>query len=311
MIHLVSPRFDEFEHALRGVDGRYLLHSRSCMDWSLHILELGLATAMFGRNGASSIFQGALSGQFTLLLGLSPMGSGMVNGKLVDRGHVAWLPPGYEFYARGPAGAHWLSVSIDQAEVRRWVDDHGIGLDPRLLGFHCGWIDSGATSRLRSLLERASHPATEPGRRPGSRGNASLRAQVLEFSLAVLHSMQPVTRPGRGRPRADGREIVRHALYLAEERLDQTLRVEDFCRAIGVSGTTLQKAFHEQLGTSLHRYLTLKRLHAIHAMLREAESADTVSSLCSRFGIWDFGRFAARYRQIFGHLPSQAARHYH
>lgn len=210
------------------------------MDWSLHILELGPATAMFGRNGASSIFQGALSGQFTLLLSLSPMGSGMVNGKLVDRGHVAWLPPGYEFYARGPAGAHWLSVSIDQAEVRRWV---------------------------------------------------------------VLHSMQPATRPGHGRPRADGREIVRHALYLAEERLDQTLRVEDFCRAIGVSGTTLQKAFHEQLGTSLHRYLTLRRLHAIHAMLREAESADTVSSLCSRFGIWDFGRFAARYRQIFGHPP--------
>lgn len=55
MIRLVSPRFDEFEHALRGVDGRYLLHSRSCMDWSLHILELGPATAMFGRNGASSM----------------------------------------------------------------------------------------------------------------------------------------------------------------------------------------------------------------------------------------------------------------
>jgi len=308
VIHLVSPRFDEFEHALRGVDGRYLLRSRSSMDWSLRILELGQARAMFGRNGARSIFQGTLSGQFTLLFGLSGVGSGTVNGEQVAACDVAWMPPGHELLAWGDAGAHWLSVAIDQAEVRRWVDDDGVGLDPRLLRFHCGRVDIGAKSRLRSLMERASHPDTLPGHRPGSRGHASLRAQVLDFSLAVLHSLQPATPARRGRPRTDGREIVRHAMHLAEAHLDQALRVDDFCHAIGVSGTTLQKAFHEQLGTSLHHYLTLRRLHAIHAALQEPGYGDTVSSLCSRFGIWDFGRFATRYRQLFGHLPSQTTR---
>lgn len=46
-------------------------------------------------------------------------------------------------------------------------------------------------------------------------------------------------------------------------------------------------------------------LHAIHAALRRARPDDTVSALCTRYGIRDFGRFANRYRRLFGMLPSQ------
>jgi AraC family ethanolamine operon transcriptional activator len=73
---------------------------------------------------------------------------------------------------------------------------------------------------------------------------------------------------------------------------------------VGLSATALEKIANEQLGTSFHRYLLLRRLHAVHAALRDADPSESITSIYSRFGIGVFGRFSTRYRQLFGTLPS-------
>ena len=35
---------------------------------------------------------------------------------------------------------------------------------------------------------------------------------------------------------------------------------------------------------------------------------ESVADILTRHGIWEFGRFAARYRRHFGELPSQTLR---
>ena len=57
------------------------------------------------------------------------------------------------------------------------------------------------------------------------------------------------------------------------------------------------------------RYLMLRELHAIRSALRRATSSEaTVTDVLSSHGIWEFGRFATRYRRQFGELPSETLR---
>lgn len=51
MSRLICADFDEFEEALYGVEGRYLLRSRQQRDWRLHVVELDGVALMFGREG--------------------------------------------------------------------------------------------------------------------------------------------------------------------------------------------------------------------------------------------------------------------
>ena len=82
--------------------------------------------------------------------------------------------------------------------------------------------------------------------------------------------------------------------------------MEDFCAAAGASERTLRNVFRECLGMSPHHYVMAHRLHAIRSAIRGAGPQDTVTTICSQFGVWDFGRLAKQYKAQFGELPSQS-----
>ena len=46
-------------------------------------------------------------------------------------------------------------------------------------------------------------------------------------------------------------------------------------------------------------------MHLARRALREnAPTATTVTEIATRFGFWQFGRFAGEYKSLFGELPS-------
>ncbi len=104
----------------------------------------------------------------------------------------------------------------------------------------------------------------------------------------------------------DHSRVLRIALELIDSMSDRPLFTEDLCAATGASERTLRNVFKSHLGTSPHQYLMGHRLRAIHAALKHAPPGETVTHICARFGVWDFGRFARQYRACFGMLPSQA-----
>lgn len=132
-------------------------------------------------------------------------------------------------------------------------------------------------------------------------GDALLRA-----SLHVVQSMAlGATGSARGRPALSRTLIIERALELIDARLGENIRLGDLCEATGVSVRTLSSVFQAQLDMSPHQYIMMRRLHGVHAAIRDAGPADTVSDICARFGIWDFGRFARAYRTQFGVVPSR------
>jgi AraC family ethanolamine operon transcriptional activator len=95
-------------------------------------------------------------------------------------------------------------------------------------------------------------------------------------------------------------------MELLEERGDRSVLVTDLAENAGVSERTLRTAFNEHFATSPARYLWTRRLHAINRALRAADPAEqSVTGLLVRHGEWQFGRFAMRYRRLFGELPSE------
>jgi AraC family ethanolamine operon transcriptional activator len=83
----------------------------------------------------------------------------------------------------------------------------------------------------------------------------------------------------------------------------------DLARDVGVTDRTLLRTFQEVFGLPPKRYLLLRELHAVRRGLRDAAASQTtVADVLVRHGIWEFGRFAARYRGHFGELPSETLR---
>jgi transcriptional regulator GlxA family with amidase domain len=81
------------------------------------------------------------------------------------------------------------------------------------------------------------------------------------------------------------------------------------CKAIGVSERTLRMCCQEHLGTSPKRHLLLRRMGLARRTLRQANPETTsVTAIGTRYGFWEFGRFAVEYQALFGEPPSATLR---
>jgi AraC-like DNA-binding protein len=99
--------------------------------------------------------------------------------------------------------------------------------------------------------------------------------------------------------------IMRRFRRAVEANPDQPLYIPELCAAIGVSDRTLRVCCQEQLRMSPKRYLLLRRMHLARRVLRDGcPGMTTVTEIATRFGFWQFGRFAGEYRSLFGEAPS-------
>ena len=90
-----------------------------------------------------------------------------------------------------------------------------------------------------------------------------------------------------------------------EKRFGSALHMADVRALIGVPERTLRMCCAEILGMGPNRYLRLRRLSTVHAVLRRADpTTASVADLARRFGFSELGRFAAAYRKVFGETPS-------
>ena len=94
---------------------------------------------------------------------------------------------------------------------------------------------------------------------------------------------------------------------LVEENHDHALFIPELCKEVGASERTLRICCQEQLGVSPRRYLLLRRMQLVRQALRAGErGATSVTEIATRYGFWQFGRFAGEYKSLFGEFPSSA-----
>jgi AraC-like DNA-binding protein len=104
---------------------------------------------------------------------------------------------------------------------------------------------------------------------------------------------------------------LRRARRFCEEHAAEPITLRDIATAARVSVRTLQSGFREHLRTTPMAYLREVRLARAHADLLHIAatgSPTTVTEVALRWGFVHLGRFAAFYRQTYGHAPSVTRR---
>lgn len=99
--------------------------------------------------------------------------------------------------------------------------------------------------------------------------------------------------------------IMRRFHRAVEERGDQPVAIPELAKQIGVSDSILRACCREHLGMTPRRYLLLRRLTLARLALQLATPSETtVTEIATRYGFWQFGRFARAYKALFGETPS-------
>lgn len=90
-------------------------------------------------------------------------------------------------------------------------------------------------------------------------------------------------------------------LQATQKRL---VHISELCDQFAVSRRTLHRMFEERIGMAPIAYLRHKRLCDVHSVLQSG-NATSVSEVAMNHGFVAPGRFAGRYRALFGEFPSE------
>ena len=106
------------------------------------------------------------------------------------------------------------------------------------------------------------------------------------------------------------RDLVARVTTFLRNNLGEPVTVAELSHMVGVSERTLRAAFHDVIGISPKQYAISQRLRAAREALSAATPGTaTVTGIAMEYGFFELGRFAKRYRDAFGEVPSQTLQH--
>ena len=115
--------------------------------------------------------------------------------------------------------------------------------------------------------------------------------------------------PTNARPSASRRELVERAERLLRDRAAEPLPIAHLSSLVGVSERGLRNAFNAVRGMSPKRFVIHDRLNEVRRALSDSRATrTTVTDIATEHGFFELGRFAGRYKAVFGETPSQTLR---
>ena|SRR5688572_9921361 len=114
-----------------------------------------------------------------------------------------------------------------------------------------------------------------------------------------------------GRPRTvrSRQIVVERAEAYVRSHMDAAVPVSTLCRILGLSERALRNAFYTVRGMSPKRCLVAERLQRVrHDLRNESQRRATITTVATRYGFYELGRFANSYKQAFGESPSATLR---
>jgi transcriptional regulator GlxA family with amidase domain len=133
--------------------------------------------------------------------------------------------------------------------------------------------------------------------------------ELVKIASSVLRNPRPDNQNDSGRPQVPRQLIIQRCKNYLEESRESFVSVSDLAAATGVSERTLRTAFHDYYGMSPTQYFQLRQLNRVHQDLRASSPEEhKVADILLRHGVWEHGRFASRYQQLFGEKPSTTLR---
>lgn len=292
--------FDAWADTIRGASLQLACDRVEQRSWSIGIRQIGRLSVQSAYEGGGNLCSGINTTPGTLLfLPVTHAAHHVTNCTRLDEDSLLVIPPGSDFRITVRQRAHgWCSVALPAdiagRDSARPVESYVY----RPMGH--------AVRQLRNLISRIF---ASPVLDAGDSAAATTAARNLAAAATACLGTNATPHRGVGRPRIDRSEIVRRSLAVLESTAGGRPAVAELAADVGVTERTLCRAFHDTFGVSPLRYIALRQLHQVRRSLRTAATDTTVAHVLVRHGIWDFGRFAGRYRRHFGEMLSDTLRH--
>ena len=302
----VFDDFDAFAESVRDVDSKMFLRNPQRRVWSTCAVDLGGIDLQIGRLGSGNIAMGELrSDGYMLYLPLTNSVEYSANGDVLPKQSFAVLEPGCEFCISTKLEHDWCVAFIPTDSL----SPDGELAQPTSPSCRVTRPNQRAVDAFRTMLLQIVDTAAGSAEFESSPAARRAAEDVLRLATSVIAPSPLVEHHLEGRPKISRREIIHSSMELLEQEDGTLMSVHDLATANRVSERTLRAAFKEYFGLGPVRYFQLLRLHRIHRALKAAAPEKvTVSQILLEHGEWAFGRFAARYRQLFGELPSDTLR---
>ncbi len=303
--------FDAFASTVRGIDSTMLLQNPTRRSWVISDVCLPDINVQLGRLGSGNIVEGqSWSNRYMIYLPLTDTCAYSVNGTVLDKGAFMVMEPGCEFFVSTRFEHDWCMILVPTHLMAAADGLEDPSPAPEKMICRTTRPNRQMANRFQGLVHRVMAAAACCPHFESTPAAAGAAAELLKVASSVLVGNRHVVEADPiGRPKASRQQIISRSKALLEERHGAPIRVEELAAAAKVSDRTLRTAFHEYFGVGPVGYLQLRQLHQVHRALRAADSeAVHVSDVLVRHGIWDFGRFASRYRRLFGERPSETLR---
>lgn len=290
--------FDAWADAISGAHLRLVCDAVETPRWTLGVVPLGDVLLQVAEEGGGNLCYGANTHPGpTVFLPLTHAGAHVVNAEQLDDDALFIIPRAADFRIQVRRSAHaWCSIALPMDCP---IASPAMPVSGRIA------CRPGSVPRLRDLVQRVA--GTLMDRPTESEAHRVAGRDLIAAVTACLPAPQPA-RPITGRPRLDRAAIVRDAMAVIEAAATPPT-ARSLAAQIGVTDRTLLRAFRETYGVPPKQYLMGRALHGVRRVLRAGAPLDhTVADVLTRHGIWEFGRFAARYRRQFGELPSATLR---
>ncbi len=177
-------------------------------------------------------------------------------------------------------------------KIKRAAQSHLVEAHPRNLQRFAAWANS-LLHKIKSTPDLASTPAM----------CASIKSELLDHLVMLADGLPPVTAIASQSTRMRG---LRKAVEYLRDTPNAQVPMSDLCKVSGISERSLQYAFRDAFGMTPNEAMLHRRLHFVRqALLSSDMQSASVTKLATKFGFSELGRFARRYKTLFGELPSQ------
>jgi AraC-like DNA-binding protein len=240
----------------------------------------------------------------SVLFMIEPGPSMFMGGVEIGMDQVAVVPPGDCYNWRSSGATHWGTVSLVKGELCRRLNGAAADLRAKQVGGVSVFAPTPmALARLRSVHDRMGRLAETA---PELLTNTDLSHDLEDDLLSATLELRDTHASGSDTVCSGQRQIIVNRFRaVIEAQADQPFKMPEISRKIGVCGRTLRVACQEQLGVSPLQYVMLRRLRAARRALQKADPDITrVTDIATEYGFWELGRFAVRYRHVFGETPS-------
>ncbi len=135
--------------------------------------------------------------------------------------------------------------------------------------------------------------------------NENLGTEEASSAIALLiltHLYRAISSGETRKPRAEKPTLINSIIEHIESNIDSHLTLDSVAAHFYVSRGTINRVFHDTMGTSFHRFLTQRRLILSKSLISEGEGLEAVAERC---GFSDYSVFYKAFKKEYGLSPRE------